>query len=329
MKKIFITGGAGYIGARLVPYLLKKKFKITVYDTLYFGNKLPKNKDLKIVKGDIRDIKKVSKHCKNHDVFLHLACISNDTSFELNEKLSKSINYDAFEPMVIASKKLNIKRFIYASSSSVYGISKKKNVRENHKLLPLTLYNKYKGMCEPQLFKHTNDEFEGVIFRPATVCGYSPRMRLDLSVNILTNFAYNKRFIKVFGGKQLRPNLHILDYCDAVLKLINSPKKNIQNQIFNIGHQNMSINKIASLVKKTVEKKMGQKIKIIRTKSNDLRSYHINSDKIYKLLGFKPKRNIEQAVVEVYNALKSKKIINSFSNLNYFNVEKLKKLKIK
>jgi nucleoside-diphosphate-sugar epimerase len=329
MKKIFITGGAGYIGARLVPYLLKKKFKITVYDTLYFGNKLPKNKDLKIVKGDIRDIKKVSKHCKNHDVFLHLACISNDTSFELNEKLSKSINYDAFEPMVIASKKLNIKRFIYASSSSVYGISKKKNVRENHKLLPLTLYNKYKGMCEPQLFKHTNDEFEGVIFRPATVCGYSPRMRLDLSVNILTNFAYNKRFIKVFGGKQLRPNLHILDYCDAVLKLINSPAKNIQNQIFNIGHQNMSINKIASLVKKTVEKKMGQKIKIIRTKSNDLRSYHINSDKIYKLLGFKPKRNIEQAVVEVYNALKSKKIINSFSNLNYFNVEKLKKLKIK
>tara|TARA_B100000795_G_C22746528_1_gene417476 strand:+ start:283 stop:1272 length:990 start_codon:yes stop_codon:yes gene_type:complete len=329
MKKIFITGGAGYIGARLVPYLLKKKFKITVYDTLYFGNKLPKNKDLKIVKGDIRDIKKVSKHCKNHDVFLHLACISNDTSFELNEKLSKSINYDAFEPMVIASKKLNIKRFIYASSSSVYGISKKKNVRENHKLLPLTLYNKYKGMCEPQLFKHTNDEFEGVIFRPATVCGYSPRMRLDLSVNILTNFAYNKRFIKVFGGKQLRPNLHILDYCDAVLKLINSPAKNIQNQIFNIGHQNMSINKIAILVKKTVEKKMGQKIKIIRTKSNDLRSYHINSDKIYKLLGFKPKRNIEQAVVEVYNALKSKKIINSFSNLNYFNVEKLKKLKIK
>ena len=329
MKKIFITGGAGYVGARLVPYLLKKNFKITVYDTLYFGNKLTKNRNLKVIKGDIRDIKKVSKHCKNHDVFLHLACISNDPSFELNEKLSKSINYDAFEPMVIASKKLNVKRFIYASSSSVYGISKKKNVREDHKLLPLTLYNKYKGMCEPQLFKHTDDRFEGVIFRPATVCGYSPRMRLDLSVNILTNFAYNKKFIKVFGGKQLRPNLHILDYCDAVLKLIKSPTKKIQNQIFNIGHQNMSINKIASLVKKTVEKKMRQKIRIIRTKSNDLRSYHINSDKIYKLLGFKPKRNIEQAVVEVYNALKSKKIINSFSNLNYFNVEKLKKLKIK
>ena len=328
-KSVFVTGGGGYIGSRLVPYLLKKKFKITVYDTFYFGNKLPKNKNLKVIRGDIRNITKLSKHCKNHDVFLHLACISNDTSFELNEKLSKSINYDAFEPVVLEAKKLKIKRFIYASTSSVYGISKKKNVREDHKLLPLTSYNKYKGMCEPQLFKHTNNEFEGVIFRPATVCGYSPRMRLDLSVNILTNFAYNKKFIKVFNGKQLRPNLHILDYCGAVLKLINSPSAKIQNKIFNVGHQNMSINKIASLVKKTVQKKMGQKIKIIKTKSNDLRSYHINSDKISKELGFVPKKNIEQAVIEVYNALKSKKITNSFSNLNYYNVEKIKKLKIK
>ncbi len=154
-------------------------------------------------------------------------------------------------------------------------------------------------------------------------------MRLDLSVNILTNFAYNKKFIKVFGGKQLRPNLHILDYCGAVLKLINSPSAKIQNKIFNVGHENMSINKIASLVKKTIQKKMGQKIKIIKTKSNDLRSYHINSNKISKELGFVPKKNIEQAVIEIYNALKSKKITNSFSNLNYYNVEKIKKLKIK
>ena len=329
MKKIFITGGGGYIGSRLVPYFLKKNFKVTVYDTFYFGNVLKKNKNLKVIKGDIRDIKKVSKHCKNHEIFLHLACISNDTSFELDTKLSKSINYDAFEPMVIAAKKLKIKRFIYASSSSVYGISKKKNVREDHKLLPLTLYNKYKGMCEPQLFKHTTNKFEGVIFRPATVCGYSPKMRLDLSVNILTNFAYNKKFIKVFGGKQLRPNLHILDYCDAVLKLIRAPSNKIQNQIFNVGNQNMSINRIANLVKKTLEKKMKEKIKIIRTKSNDLRSYHINSDKIAREIGFVPKKNIEHAVIEIYKAFKDKKITNSFSNLNYYNVEKLKKLKVK
>jgi len=154
-------------------------------------------------------------------------------------------------------------------------------------------------------------------------------MRLDLSVNILTNFAYNKKFIKVFGGKQLRPNLHILDYCDAVLKLIRAPSNKIQNQIFNVGNQNMSINRIANLVKKTLEKKMKEKIKIIRTKSNDLRSYHINSDKIAREIGFVPKKNIEHAVIEIYKAFKSKKITNSFSNLNYYNVEKLKKLKVK
>ena len=220
MKKIFITGGGGYVGTRLVPYLLKKKFFVTVYDTFWFGNFLKKNKNLKIIKGDIRNTKKIKNSCKNHDFFLHLACISNDSSFELDNNLSKTINYKAFEPMVKAAKSVGIKRFIYASSSSVYGVSKKKNVRENHPLVPLTLYNKYKGMCEPKLFKYTDDNFIGVVFRPATVCGYSERLRLDLSVNILTNFGFHKNYIKVFGGKQLRPNLHILDYCDAVIKII-------------------------------------------------------------------------------------------------------------
>ncbi len=329
MDKIFITGGAGYIGARLVPFLLKKNFKVTVYDTFYFSNKLPKNKNLKLIKGDIRDTKKLRKNCKGHDFFIHLACISNDSSFQLNEKLSKTINFDAFEPMVIAAKKGNIKRFIYASSSSVYGISKKKNVTENHKLLPLTLYNKYKGMCEPLLFKHTDQNFCGVVFRPATVCGYSPKMRFDLSVNILTNFAYNKKIIKVFGGKQLRPNLHILDYCEAVLKLIKAPKNKIYNQIFNVGNQNMSIDNIAKLVKNIIEKRYKQKIQIIKTKSNDNRSYHINSDKIKRVLKFKPKKNIQNAIIEICKAFDNNKIKNSFTNLNFFNVEKLKKLKVK
>ena len=297
MKKIFITGGGGYVGGRLIPYLLKKNYIITVYDTFYFGNKLKKHKNLKLMKGDIRNIPKIKNACKHHQIFIHLACISNDSSFELNKNLSTSINLNAFEPMVKAAKSSKIQRFIYASTSSVYGLSDKKNVRENHPLVPLTLYNKYKGLCEPLLLKHTNKDFTGVIFRPATVCGYSDKMRLDLSVNILTNFAYNKNFIKVFGGKQLRPNLHILDYCDVVQKLINAPKKKIDNQIFNVGNQNMSINKIANLVKKIVEKNI-KKIKIIKEKSKDIRSYHINSDKI-KNLNFKPKRKIEDAILEM------------------------------
>ncbi len=329
MKKIFITGGGGYVGTRLVPILLKKKFFVTVFDTFWFGNCLKRNKNLKIVKGDIRNKKELERSCKNHDIFLHLACISNDTSFELNNKLSKSINYDAFEPMVKIAKNNRIKRFIYASTSSVYGVSKKRNVTETHPLVPLTLYNKFKGMCEPQLFKHTNDDFTGVIFRPATVCGYSERLRLDLSVNILTNFGYNKKQINVFGGNQLRPNLHILDYCDAVLILINAPKVKVQNQIFNIGHQNMSIMNIAKKIKKILEKKLNQKIKIIKSHSNDKRSYHINSSKITRILKFKPKRNIENAVNELIIAFKHQKIKDSFDNNNYYNVRKLKELKIK
>lgn len=328
-KKIFITGGGGYVGTRLVPILLKKNYKVTVYDTFYFGNHLKKNKNLKIIKADIRNTQFLEKKCKGHEYFIHLACISNDTSFELNKKLSKSINYDCFEPMVKAAKNSKIKRFIYASSSSVYGLSKKKNVKEDHPLVPLTLYNKYKGMCEPILLKHSNKNFEGVIFRPATVCGYSPRMRLDLSVNILTNFAYNKGFINVFGGNQLRPNLHILDYCDAVIELIEAPSVKIYNQIFNVGHQNMSILNLAKRVKKIISNKTLKKIKLIKTSSNDKRSYHINSDKIKNIIGFSPKRNVDDAILEVYNAFKKKKIPNSFTNLNYYNVKKMLKLKVK
>ena len=231
--------------------------------------------------------------------------------------------------MVIEAKKNHIKRFIYASSSSVYGVSKKKNVKENHPLLPLTLYNKYKGLCEPLLFKHTTKDFSGVIFRPATVCGYSPRMRFDLSVNILTNFAYNKKIINVFGGKQLRPNLHILDYCDAVLKLINAPKSKINNKIFNVGHQNMSISNIANLVKRIVSYKIKKKIQIFTSKSNDKRSYHINSDKIYKELNFKPKRGVEEAVLEIYKSFEKGLFSKSFDNINYYNVKKMIKLKVK
>ena len=330
-KKIFITGGAGYAGSCLVPELLNNGYDVTVYDTMYYTDKfLPKkNPSLNIIKGDIRNKEMVENSCKNHDVFIHLACISNDTSFALDEKLSTSINLNAFEPMVIAAKKAGIKRFIYASSSSVYGISKEKNVTEEHPLVPLTLYNKYKGMCEPLLLKHTDKNFEGVIFRPATVCGYAPRQRLDLSVNILTNFAVNKGMIKVFGGDQLRPNLHVKDYCEAVKVLIESDSKKIENQIFNIGYQNLSILEIANLVKKVVEKEFPEKgkINIVREKSDDNRSYHINSDKIKKLLNYSPKRSIENAVEDLCNAFKQGFLANSFEDDIYFNINRMKNIK--
>lgn len=330
-NNIFITGGAGYVGSLLVPYLLEKNYKITVYDIMFFSdNFLPKNnKNLKIITGDIRDKKKLEESSKNHDVFVNLACISNDTSFALDEKLSTSINLDAFKPMVKIAKNNGIKRFIYASTSSVYGVSDKKNITEEHPLVPLTLYNKYKGMCEPMLLEETNKNFEGVIFRPATVCGFAPRLRLDLSVNILTNYAVNKKFIKVFGGEQLRPNLHILDYCKVVESLITAETDKIKNQIFNVGYQNLSIMEIANLVKKVVKNKFPnfEDIKIIRENSDDIRSYHINSDKIKKILNFEPKNSIESAVEDLCEAFKKNLIPLSFEKDIYFNVSRLKNLR--
>ena len=239
---ILITGGAGYIGAVLCPYLLDKGHYVRVIDTCYFGSDfLPKNnKNFELIEGDIRDQDLLDKVLNNIEIVIHLACISNDASFVLNEELSTSINLHAFEPLVLKSKKHKVRRFIYASSSSVYGVSEK-NVKEDHPLVPLTLYNKYKGLCEPILKKHIDESFEGVIFRPATVCGYSPRLRLDLSVNILTNHAISNNIIKVFGGEQLRPNLHIMDYVDAVDLFLNAPKEKINSEIFNVGYQNIKI----------------------------------------------------------------------------------------
>lgn len=332
-KKIFITGGAGYCGSLLVPTLLDLGHQITVYDVMFFtDNFLPKNNEnLKIIKGDIRESKKIEYECKDHDIFINLACISNDASFELDENLSTSINLHAFEPMVLAAKRSGIKRFIYASSSSVYGVSKKKNVTEEHELVPLTLYNKYKGMCEPLLLKHTNKKFIGVVFRPATVCGYAPRLRLDLSVNILTNLAISKEKITVFGGEQLRPNLHVKDYCNAVIALINAEDDKINNQIFNVGYQNLSIKEIAQIVKKIVQINFPEKknIEVETTKSDDNRSYHINSKKIKNILNFEPKLTIEDAVNDLCKQFKLGKIKNSLDDDIFYNVRTLKKINAK
>jgi nucleoside-diphosphate-sugar epimerase len=330
-SRVFVTGGAGYVGSLLIPQLLDRGYKVTSYDITYYGDEfLPKNNpNFCAIQGDIRDTAKLAEAVKGHDAFVNLACISNDASFELNESLSTSVNLDAFEPMVLAAKKAGVKRFIYASSSSVYGVSDQPDVTEDHPLLPLTLYNKYKGMCEPLLLKHTDASFVGVIFRPATVCGYAPRQRLDLSVNILTNHAINNNKITVFGGDQMRPNLHIADYCAAVQLFLDVPDAKIANQIFNVGYQNMSIRDIALLVKKVVEAEFPEKgdIAIVTTPSDDNRSYHINSDKIRRVLGYVPKHSIEDAVRDLCRACKEGKLPNSMTNDVYYNVRRMKNLR--
>ncbi len=330
-KNILITGGAGYVGSMLSENLINKGYNVKVYDTFYFGkDHLPKSEKLTLIDADIRNTEKFKEECLGVDVVIHLACISNDPSFELDENLSKSINFDCFEPMVIAAKQSNVKRFIYASSSSVYGVSDQDNVTEDHDLVPLTLYNKFKGMCEPLLLKHVDDDFNGVIIRPATVCGYSSRCRLDLSVNILTNLAIRNKKITVFGGEQRRPNLNIKDMCRLYELLLNVEDDLIKKEIFNVGYQNNTIIKLASIVKSRVQSNMKvDNIEIEVSESNDKRSYHINSDKIFNKIGFKPIYTIEDAVDSICEAFKLGKLNHSLENTIYSNVKTMQKLNVK
>ena len=329
MHRILVTGGAGYVGCVLVPKLLKLGHKVTVYDIMFFGSDgLPKDENLTVIEGDIRDTQKLGESFKGHDIVIHMACIANDPSFELNSDLGRSINYDCFEATVKAAVKAEVKRFIYASTSSVYGVSDAPEVTEDHPLVPLTDYNKYKGMTEPLLRKYQSDEFTTVIIRPATVCGYSPRTRMDLSVNILTNHAVNNRRITVFGGVQKRPNIHIEDLTDLYVQLVDVPKELIAGETFNAGYQNFSISELATFVKKVVEKEMPDigPLEIITSPSDDLRSYHVSSEKIAKKLGFRPKRSIEDAVRDLCVAFKEGKLKDSMSDTRYFNVKRSKEL---
>ena len=329
MSKVLVTGGSGYVGCVLIPKLLAAGHAVVVYDILLFGSKgLPTHPNLSLVEGDLRDTPKIAGHLKGIDSVIHLACISNDPSFELDPTLSKSINYDCFEPLVIACKTAGVRRFIYASTSSVYGVSDSPEVTEEHPLVPLTDYNKYKGLSEPLLLRHQSPEFTTVIVRPATVCGYSPRMRMDLSVNILTNHAINRRLITVFGGSQQRPNIHIDDISDLYVQLLDYPDAKIAGEIFNAGYQNFTISEIAEKVRMVVEEEMpeGGPIKIETTPSNDLRSYHVSSKKIAEKLGYTPKRSIEDAVRDICNAFRDGLLPNSLEDESYINVKTVQKM---
>ena len=326
MSKIFITGGAGYVGSKLVPKLLSKGHEVTVLDLMIYGsNVLENNEKLKKLTGDIRDLDLMEKIIPGHDVVIHLACISNDPSFELNPSLGKSINFDAFEPLVKTCVKNKVHKFIYASSSSVYGIKTEKNVTEDMKLEPLTDYSKFKGECERILNSYKSDDFITTTIRPSTVCGYAKRQRLDLVVNILTNHAFHNREIKVFGGDQLRPNVHIDDMVDSYISVLNADEKKVNGEIFNVGFKNQSVNELANDVKDII----GQDVKIVNTKSDDNRSYHVSSQKIKEILGFETKFSVKDAVSDLKNAFESKLLSDTFENEFFFNIKRMNNINLK
>ena len=326
MRNIFITGGGGYVGVPLVEKLLSNGDKVTVLDLFLYGeNVLPNHNNLIKIKGDIRDEKILKSSLKNQEIVIHLACISNDPSFELNPKLGKSINLDAFEPLVNISMKSGVHKFIYASSSSVYGIKKEKNVVENMELNPLTDYSKFKAECEKILFKYKSDNFITTVVRPATVCGYSKRQRLDLVVNILSNLAYHKREITVFGGDQLRPNINIYDMVGFYNSLLNFDEKIINGEVFNAGFQNQKVSELASSVKKIV----GEDVNVVTKPTDDNRSYHISSEKIRDLLNFKPNYTIEDAISELVTAFEQKKLNDPLNNKYYFNIKLMNSIDLK
>ena len=322
-KSIFITGGAGYVGSVLVPKLLSVGHRVTVLDLMIYGeDTLEDHPNLTKQKGDIRNIDLLKKMIPGHDSVIHLACISNDPSFELNPALGKSINLDAFSPLVEISKDAFVKRFIYASSSSVYGIKEEKDVHEEMTLEPLTDYSKFKAECETILFNFHDDDFITVTLRPATVCGYSPRQRLDVVVNILTNLAYHKGEISVFGGSQLRPNIHIEDMAEAYMVILDAPDEKVSKKVFNVGCENHSVLELA----KTVQEVVSGNVKLVVSPTDDLRSYHVSSEKILKELGFATRHSIKQASIDLVQAFEKGLLPNSLEDERYFNIKRMQSI---
>lgn len=330
-RRVLVTGGAGYVGSLLVPRLLARGHAVTVLDRLWYGagalDPVRAEPGLRLLAADIRDRDAVRAALSGADAVVHLACISNDPSFELDPSLGRAINLDAFQPLVEESLRAGVSRFIYASSSSVYGVSDRAQVDEDHPLCPLTDYSRFKAECESILLQERRGGFCPIVVRPATLCGVAPRQRLDLTVNILTHHAFERGRITVFGGSQMRPNLHIEDMVDVYERLLAEPSERVSGRVYNVGYENHSVAELARIVREVVTAQRPEPaVDVETTDSADLRSYHISSRRIRAELGFLPRRTIADAVRDLYAAFAQGRLRGAAEDARYFNVRRMQEL---
>ena len=312
-KKIFVTGGCGYVGSVLVDKLLSKGANVIVFDTQWFGNYLPKNKNLEVIKDDLKNLSNYN--LNDFNKIVHLANIANDPGVELNPSLSWEVNVLASYQIMEQINKSSVDQVVYASSGSVYGVKEEENVTEDLSLVPISVYNKTKMISEKVLMSYQN-KVKIHCIRPATVCGLSPRMRLDVSVNMLTYQALKNKVMTIYGGEQVRPNIHISDLTNAIIHFMEN--ENIESGVYNAGFENLSILDIA----KKIKQKINAEIKILPI--NDIRSYRLNSDKLIKT-GFQKKNCVDDAIDEIAKNFNDGKLIEKDS---YYTVKWMKHLKI-
>lgn len=327
MDRVLVIGGGGYVGVELQRGLIEKNYDVTVYDTFWYTkgkwsvNAFPGSDRIKYIDGDVRDIQKLKEALYDVDYCIHLACISNDPSYELHPDLAKEINYKAFQALIPIVNASNIKRFVYASSSSVYGVKAEPNVTEELSLEPISDYSKYKVACESALLEGLGSHIISTIIRPSTVCGYSQRQRFDLVVNILTLSALTRKKILVDGGDQYRPNLHIKDMVNCYLEVLEAPSELINREIFNVAGENLTVKEIAHRVKKVIDN--GSEIEYLPVK--DPRSYRVSGEKIEKVLGFRPQYSVDDAISDMRDAF----FRGEYQDLTwseYFNIKRMNEL---
>jgi nucleoside-diphosphate-sugar epimerase len=324
-KEILVTGGAGYIGAVLVPELLDEGHQVTVFDAFLYGTD-PSSDPIvhercKRLRGDIRDFDMVDTVLARggFDAVVHLAAISNDPSSELDHEVTETVNLRAVDHLMRAAKKHGVGRFLYASSASVYGIKDDENVTEELPLDPITIYAKCKAEGEKVLNSLVDDSFVGVSVRSATVCGYSPRLRLDLTINLLTDQALTDQRIRVFGGAQMRPNVHIRDLTAFYRMLLTAPADKISGRAFNVSRENASVMALAEMIRDELD----PSLPIDTVPSDDPRSYHLSADRAREELGFEPRHDLVTAVRELREAYQSGWVSDSRSSI-YRNVAWMK-----